>query len=108
MGDINKLTQNQIPYNVKTEIYKCEICDKEFKNNNGLKIHINVVHNLVKEHQCNICQRVFKLQSQLTSHVKNAHENKKNHKCDSCVKAFSTSQNLKRHICSLFDHYELN
>ena len=34
---------------------KCEICDKEFKSNNGLKKHFNMVHMLMKEHQCHIC-----------------------------------------------------
>ena len=36
--------QKKIPINKKTEIYKCEICKNEFKNNNSLKGHINVVH----------------------------------------------------------------
>ena len=93
MENHKKLRQNQIPL-------KCEICDKEFKSNKGLKEHINIVHKLMKEHQCNICQKVFKLQSQLTSHVKIAHENKKYHKCDSCQKSFSTAQVLKIHINS--------
>ena len=53
--------QNQILFKEKDKIYKCEICDKEFKNNNALKKHFNNVHNFVKEHQCNICQKVFKL-----------------------------------------------
>ena len=65
---------------------KCEICDKEFKSNTGLKKHFTIVHKLMKEHQCNICQKVFKLQSQLTLHMKIAHENKKYHICDSCKK----------------------
>ena len=55
---------------------KCEICDKEFKTNNGLKNHFNLVHKLMKEHQCNICQKVVGFQCQLISHVKTtAHEN---------------------------------
>ena len=62
---------------------KCEICDKEFKNNNGLRSHFNIVHNLVEEQQCNICQKVYKFQSQLTLHVKIFHENKNIHKCNS-------------------------
>ena len=62
----------------KDKIYsKCEICDKVFKNNNGLKKHSYIVHNYVKEHQCNICQRYFKIHSKLTSHVKIVHENRK-------------------------------
>ena len=76
----------------------CEICDKEFKSNNGLKYHFNTFHKLMKEHQCNICQQKFKLQSQLTSHVKITHENqKKEHECEICEKIFITKQKLKIH-----------
>ena len=40
--------QNQISF-------KCEICDKEFKNNKCLKNHFNIIHkNSEKKHQCNI------------------------------------------------------
>ena len=70
MADLNKSRQDPL---------KCEICDKDFKSNNGLKNHFNIVHKLMKEHQCNICQKVFKLQTQLNSHVKIVHENKKYH-----------------------------
>ena len=76
MADLDGLRQQQ------QNPLKCEVCDKEFKSNHGLKNHLNKVHKLMKEHQCNICQSIFKLQSQLTSHVKITHENKKYHKCD--------------------------
>ena len=89
MDNLNKSRQqNQISL-------ICEICDKEFKNKNSLKIHFNIVHNFVKKHQCNICQKVFKLRIQLNLHVKIAHENKKCYKCDSCKKLFSQAGNLK-------------
>ena len=82
-----------------TTHYKCDICEKEFKNNNGLKMHFNIVHNFVKEHQCNICQKVFKLNNQLTSHLKIAHGNKKHHKCDSCGKSFTrASTQMREHV----------
>ena len=48
--------QKKIPINKVTEIYKCDICDKEFKKIYSLKTHINVVH-MVKELQCYICQK---------------------------------------------------
>ena len=82
MADLDELRQQQ------QNPLKCEICDKEFKSNNGLKYHFNIVHKLMEEHQCNICQSEFKLQSQLISHMKNTHENKKYHKCDLCEKPF--------------------
>ena len=45
--------------------YKCEICEKDFKNRNGLKHHLNMAHNVAKGYQCNICEKVFNIQSQL-------------------------------------------
>ena len=60
MASSNKSRQKQ------QNLLKCEICDKEFRSNNGLKNHSNIVHKLIKEHQCNICQKKFKLRSQLT------------------------------------------
>ena len=84
MADVNKSRQQQQNH------LKCEICDKEFRSNNGLKNHLNVFHKLMDEHQCNICQSVFKLQSQLNSHVKIIHENKKYCKCDFCEIAITT------------------
>ena len=42
MDDLKKLRQNQISPNEHTKIvYKCEICDSDFKKNNYLKQHIN-------------------------------------------------------------------
>ena len=38
---------------------KCEICDKEFRRNNGLKNHLNLVHTSMEEHPCNTCLSVF-------------------------------------------------
>ena len=61
---------------------KCEICEKDFKSNEGLRKHFNNVHNYSEEHQCNICQKNFKLHAKLILHVKIVHENKKLHKCD--------------------------
>ena len=66
MENITKnLGQNQISLT-------CEICDEEFKTNNGLKKHFNITHKFEKEDpQCNICQKVFKIQSKLTMHINN-------------------------------------
>ena len=85
MADLKKLRpQNQISHDENPKIlYKCEICDKEFKTYNGLKYHFNITHKLEKILQCNICQKNFNTQSQLTWHTKFVHEDQKNHKCDS-------------------------
>ena len=70
----------------KRNPFKCEICDKEFKNKNGLRSHFNGVHNLMKDFQCNICQKVFTFENKLAKHMKIVHENEKRHKCDTCSK----------------------
>ena len=80
--------------------FKCEICDKEYKYNKGLKNHVNITHNLGKECRCNICQKVFNSQKQLTVHLKSIHANK-DHKCNSCGKSFLGSGILKTHINSV-------
>ena len=79
---------------------KCEICDKEYKNNKGLKNHFNIIHNLEKEYCCNICQKIFNVQGELTVHLKSIHANK-DHKCNSCGKSFLGSGILKTHINSV-------
>ena len=94
MSYLQNLRQNQI-------LLKCEICDKEFKNNKSLEYHVNIIHNLEKNYLCNICQKVFYAQSRLTSHMKIVHEKKKHHKCGSCNKPFSTHQNLNKHISAV-------
>ena len=59
MEDLEKLRQEkEISFDEKSKIrYKCEICDKEFKNNGILKNHFDIVHGFVKGIQCNICQK---------------------------------------------------
>ena len=64
MDNLTKLRQKEIFIN--EQIYKCEICDKELKNKESLKMHVNIVHKFVNEHQCNICQKKFKMHSTLT------------------------------------------
>ena len=68
MGNSKILKQQQslLLLKEKDKIRKCEICYKEFKDNNRLMQHFNIVHNFVKQHQCNICSSVFKIHSQLT------------------------------------------
>ena len=56
MENSNQLRQDQIQFT-------CEICEKDFKNRNGLKHHLNMAHNVAKGYQCNICEKVFNIQS---------------------------------------------
>ena len=62
MDNLKKSKQNPIPC-------KCEICDKEFKTDKGLKYHFNITHKSEKILQCNICQKIFNTQSKLIVHT---------------------------------------
>ena len=62
MENSNQLRQDQIQFT-------CEICEKDFKNRNGLKHHLNMAHNVAKGYQCNLCEKVFNIQSQITNYT---------------------------------------
>ena len=37
----------------------CEICNKSFSRKYSLKLHVNTVHDEVKEHKCETCSKTF-------------------------------------------------
>ena len=92
--------QIQIPHNEKMNIiHKCEICDKEYKTRNGLRLHFVKFHDEQKgQQQCNVCNIKFSCQSKLNSHMKSVHEDKNHHKCNECGKSFTRESNMKTHI----------
>ena len=75
--------------------YTCDICEKVFKNKNGLKTHYNIKHDIgaLQRQACNICDKT--LIGSLTLHINNVHGKKKIHKCESCHRYFSTIGSLK-------------
>ena len=91
MSDLKKLGEKQIPL-------KCEICDKEFKNKNGLRVHFKNAHNFLREHQCNVCQKVFQMRSQLSLHLKIVHDFVTEHHCNICQKVFQFNSILNSHM----------
>ena len=78
--------------------YTCDICDKDFKNKNGLKNHYNIKHDIgaLQPKACNICDKT--LIGSLTLHINNVH-GKKIHKCDSCNRYCSTIGTLVMQVC---------
>ena len=98
--------------------FKCDKCNKVFKTEEGVKIHLKLVHDGKKNeenmynkvgtfdgqfHRCDLCNKEFSHQASLSMHVQLVHEKRKDHKCHLCEKAFARPERLKRHID--FRHY---
>ena len=58
--------QNQIPF-------KCEICFKEFRSNNGLHYHFNSAHGKKNDHKCDPCGKTFSTVQSLNMHINAVH-----------------------------------
>ena len=81
----------------------CEICKKSFSRKSHLRVHVQTVHDGVKEHRCEICGKTFGEKSTLRTHGK-VHELVKPHKCISCDKNFRFRHNLERHVMTIHEN----
>ena len=86
-----------------TKKIKCSICDKKIVQSR-LKLHVETVHEGIKNHQCQFCDKKFGQSDNLKRHVKIVHEGIKDHQCKICNKKFGTSGNLKRHVKNVHVH----
>ena len=62
--------------------------------------------NLDNSHKCNDCNKTFKFQRNLKLHVLNVHDKKKSYTCKLCEEEFSSKGNMNRHLeeqHSIFD-----
>lgn len=93
--------------NLKFEIYKCNICEKEVAHVSNFKKHL-LVHTGGRPFSCTACDKTFKRKIHMEEHILSAHESGakttelneklKPYKCDICKKAFTNSTHLKRHM----------
>ncbi|KAG5669511.1 hypothetical protein PVAND_017398 [Polypedilum vanderplanki] len=78
----------------ETDKIQCQICNKIYKNQSALKIHLKT-HN--KQHQCQVCGRKFPNSARLKEHQK-IHENQFTFRCEQCQKNFVSLSNLRSHL----------
>lgn len=57
---------------IKSVVYRCEACKKNFKNRTGLKYHYNARHGCTMV-ECEICRRPFPTEESLYYHKQADH-----------------------------------
>ena len=65
---------------------RCQICEKGFRTEQGVKLHMNRIHEGVIK--CNTCRKTFKNESEMKLHMSRVHEHERETKCESCEKDF--------------------
>ncbi|XP_035723462.1 zinc finger protein 239-like isoform X1 [Vespa mandarinia] len=78
------------------EKYKCNACDKIFRNKKGKCYHDACVTG-IKPYQCTFCDRGFVKRSHFEYHER-VHSGYKPYKCGICEKAFPQQNKLNRHM----------
>ena len=77
----------------------CAACDKVFKYESELKVHMKRMHLKIKDHFCKDCDKSFSTKSQLNTHLPTHME--KNFPCYMCGLKLSRKINLINHMKSL-------
>lgn len=78
----------------------CLICNRVFKSNNDMKIHLaghDGAPEFEKKFICHICGKRFSRNADLLKHVK-VHTNERPFACPHCEKAFKRKDKLKLHL----------
>ena len=121
--EVNGLNYQNFASNFpENKFYRCDICNKEFKTIQAVKVHRNIVHG-VKKHenfvheekkhgtfssahkfqkpkifQCKLCEKSYTAEIFLKNHVSFVHEKVKHMQCEYCGKAFMKKGSLERHM----------
>ncbi|XP_050293135.1 gastrula zinc finger protein XlCGF17.1-like [Anthonomus grandis grandis] len=82
--------------------FTCSTCDKSFADNRVLKKH-KKIHTDNKPHECPICNKKFLHLFSLKTH-KRVHSGETPYICDKCGKPFKTSGELTIHNRTHYDH----
>ena len=81
------------------ESYKCEECDKEFKNRDSFRNHVMCVHDKLKKFKCSQCDKAFSIEQYLTKHIFRIHQSTTEiiHECNLCEKKFFSKDTMGIH-----------
>lgn len=95
------------PYVAKITLYKCQLCNVQFKNKNMLKGHVCHI-NRRKQYQCSKCPLIFPRKADLDKHMASTHSMLKCKQCDKVMMECDAEEHiLLEHMhCSETDVYK--
>lgn len=78
--------------------FKCDQCDKAFKNTKQLKNHRRIHNGLVVIQKCVHCDTLFYNQKHMRNHIRSIHDKNVKYKCDICELIFSSVKAKQTHM----------
>ncbi|XP_050303943.1 zinc finger protein 883-like [Anthonomus grandis grandis] len=81
---------------LESKRYRCCSCQKTFRDNTQLKVHARK-HTGEKPFQCTICQKYFTVKGNLNKHMR-IHTGEKRYECNQCEKKFTQFAHLDDHL----------
>lgn len=84
--------------------FTCHMCGKQFSHSGGLSYHLRHVHMGIKEHPCDICGRKFALKAAMQDH-RRIHTGERPYVCDVCGKSFKSKASLYIHSKTHTDQF---
>lgn len=87
------------------EHFTCELCNKTFRKESMLEVHLKVAHmeeteasSIDKPYTCVACPKSYRTQMALDSHVQSEHsENPPEFNCEDCYRVFKSKTKLMTH-----------
>ena len=87
----------------ETDIFKCEVCQREFADRNTMKKHVKS-HSKEKPYECQTCGRRYQYSWNLKIHEKSSHTGDMPFKCRFCQKMFTHRRDFRDHVRSHTDN----
>ena len=78
------------------KLFRCDDCDREYKDRDGLNGHIKTIHEGVR-YKCQECDYLGKQRTNLNHHIRNVHEGI-TFPCNECGTKFSRPSELNSHV----------
>ena len=80
--------------------FVCPQCQRSYDTKDGLKQHVDRMHNKLYRYRCETCEKGFLNRSHYYDHVA-AHTGVKRHTCSICDMRFTNKSTLKTHVLNV-------